>query len=627
MREMKDSGIEWIGKVPVEWKIDNPQYHFSQRKDRAKQGMVQLTASQKYGVITQTEYMERTGANIVTVQKDFDILKLVCAGDFVIHMRSFQGGLEYSEKTGSISSAYVMLIPSNTIREPRYYKWFFKSSNYIDALSSTSNLVRDGQAMRWSNFIQLPILFPPAEEQQRIADFLDTKCAEIDALTADIQTQIDTLEQYKRSVITETVTKGLNPDAEMKDSGIEWVGEIPAHWLVHPVYYYYGERKNKNYLGKEDNLLSLSYGRVVRKDINTSDGLLPESFNTYNIVETGDIIIRPTDLQNDKRSLRTGLVKEHGIITSAYIDLCPIKQVDSRYFYFLLHAYDVMKVFYNMGNGVRQGLNYSEFSRLMVFDPPYEEQVAIADYLETKVIEVDAIIERKKEQMSVLDAYKRSMIFEYVTDKKEVRNETADAIVALNPHIILLGIINDRIGKKHTRGKVQLQKLLYLLDIHVGMNVNTKYYRYEHGPYDRQLDCYIDVLIKNRWYEQRHNNGEILIKGKNHDEFVRKYKNQFREKQMEINQLIDALRDMKTSQLERIATLYAVWNDFILEGESHPTDEKILHEVVTNWTANKANPQDGTWKLSLEKMKKLGIIPTGKGLHTSRKPMRKAENE
>ena len=286
-----------------------------------------------------------------------------------------------------------------------------------------------------------------------------------------------------------------------------------------------------------------------------------------------------------------------------------------------------MKVFYNMGNGVRQGLNYSEFSRLMVFEPPYEEQVAIADYLETKVIEVDAIIERKKEQMSVLNAYKRSLIFEYVTGKKEVRNETADAIVALNPHIILLGIINDRIGKKHTRGKVQLQKLLYLLDIHVGMNVNTKYYRYEHGPYDRQLNCYIDVLIKNRWYEQRHDNGEILIKGKNHDEFVRKYKNQFREKQMEINQLIDALRDMKTSQLERIATLYAVWNDFILEGESHPTDEKILHEVVTNWTANKANPQDGTWKLSLEKMKKLGIIPTGKGLHTSRKPMRKAENE
>ena len=264
------------------------------------------------------------------------------------------------------------------------------------------------------------IIVPPLQEQHRIAAFLDAKCAEIDALTADIQTQIDTLEQYKRSVITETVTKGLNPNAEMKDSGIQWVGEIPLHWPVHPVFFYYGARKKKNRLGKEENLLSLSYGRVIRKDINTNDGLLPESFNTYNIVEAGDSIIRPTDLQNDKRSLRTGLVKEHGIITSAYIDLCPLKQVDSRYFHFLLHAYDVMKVFYNMGNGVRQGLNYSEFSRLVVFEPPYEEQVAMADYLETKVTEVDAIIEQKKEQMAVLDAYKRSLIFEYVTGKKEV---------------------------------------------------------------------------------------------------------------------------------------------------------------------------------------------------------------
>ena len=379
-----------------------------------------LPPRKKYGVITQSEYVERTGANIVTVQKDFDILKLVCAGDFVIHMRSFQGGLEYSEKTGSISSAYVMLIPHKTIHKPRYYKWFFKSSNYVDALSSTSNLVRDGQAMRWANFIQLPITLPPEEEQNRIADYLDAKCAEIDALTADIQTQIDTLEQYKRSVITEAVTKGLEPDVEMKDSGIAWVGMIPAHWPLHPVYTYFGERKNKNRFGVEDNLLSLSYGRVIRKDINTSDGLLPESFNTYNIVEAGDIIIRPTDLQNDKRSLRTGLVKEHGIITSAYIDLCPIKEVDSRYFHFLLHAYDVMKVFYNMGNGVRQGLNYSEFSRLMVFEPSYDEQVAIADHLDAKCAEIDDTIAQKQEQLSTLEAYKKSLIYEYVTGKKEV---------------------------------------------------------------------------------------------------------------------------------------------------------------------------------------------------------------
>ena len=637
MRATKDSGISWLGEYPSDWELKKIKYCLQERveKNNPVRTTEILSLTAKQGVIP---YDQKEGGGNKP-KEDVSAYRLAYPGDIVMNsMNILSGSVGLSQYFGCVSPVYYMLRPWKVTEDVRYYNYTFQTTMFQRSLFGLGNgiLIKESgngklntirMRIPMDKFGELFIPVAPIDEQQRIADFLDAKCAKIDALVADIQSQIDTLEQYKRSVITETVTKGLNPDAEMKDSGIEWVGEIPAHWLVHPVYYYYGERKNKNYLGKEDNLLSLSYGRVVRKDINTSDGLLPESFNTYNIVETGDIIIRPTDLQNDKRSLRTGLVKEHGIITSAYIDLCPIKQVDSRYFYFLLHAYDVMKVFYNMGNGVRQGLNYSEFSRLMVFEPPYEEQVAIADYLETKVIEVDAIIERKKEQMSVLNAYKRSLIFEYVTGKKEVRNETADAIVALNPHIILLGIINDRIGKKHTRGKVQLQKLLYLLDIHVGMNVNTKYYRYEHGPYDRQLNCYIDVLIKNRWYEQRHDNGEILIKGKNHDEFVRKYKNQFREKQMEINQLIDALRDMKTSQLERIATLYAVWNDFILEGESHPTDEKILHEVVTNWTANKANPQDGTWKLSLEKMKKLGIIPTGKGLHTSRKPMRKAENE
>jgi len=270
---------------------------------------------------------------------------------------------------------------------------------------------------------KITIPMPPIDEQERIATYLDVKCTEIDAFTADIQAQIDTLEQYKRSVITEAVTKGLEPDAEMKDSGIAWVGVIPAHWSVHPVYTYFGERKHKNRFGTENNLLSLSYGRIIRKDINTSDGLLPESFNTYNIVEACDIIIRPTDLQNDKRSLRTGLVKEHGIITSAYIDLCPIKKVDSRYFHFLLHAYDVMKVFYNMGNGVRQGLNYSEFSRLMVFEPSYDEQVAIANHLDAKCTEIDDTIAQKQEQLSTLEAYKKSLIYEYVTGKKEVPHE------------------------------------------------------------------------------------------------------------------------------------------------------------------------------------------------------------
>lgn len=422
MRATKDSGIEWVGRVPQSWSVNPIRAEFQEVTEKNKLGLVKNALKFTYGNIVKKDNFDADDDNYVADT----ILNYTVVNPGTIMLNGLNLNFDFVsqrvalvKERGIITSAYIAFAPNSNGRiSSQFITYLLKAYDGCKAFHNMGGGVR--KILNFSELKKQCIVYPTLVEQQRIADFLDTKCAEIDALTADIQTQIDTLEQYKRSVITETVTKGLNPNVEMKDSGIEWVGEIPVHWPVHPVYSYYGERKNKNRLGKEDNLLSLSYGRVIRKDINTNDGLLPESFNTYNIVEAGDIIIRPTDLQNDKRSLRTGLVKEHGIITSAYIDLCPLKQVDSRYFHFLLHAYDVMKVFYNMGNGVRQGLNYSEFSRLMVFEPPYDEQVAMADYLEAKVGEVDTIIGQKKEQMAVLDAYKRSLIFEYVTGKKEV---------------------------------------------------------------------------------------------------------------------------------------------------------------------------------------------------------------
>lgn len=202
---------------------------------------------------------------------------------------------------------------------------------------------------------------------------------------------------------------------EMKDSGVVYLSGIPVHWQAHPVYYYFGERKNKNVLLQEQNLLSLSYGRIVRKDINTAEGLLPASYNTYNIVEKDDIVIRPTDLQNDKRSLRIGLVKERRIITSAYIALMPIRPLSSSFFAYQLHALDVEKVFYNMGNGVRQGLNFSEFSRLMVYEPPMPEQQRIAAYLDTKCSEIERISSDIQSELETLEEYRNSIISEAVT--------------------------------------------------------------------------------------------------------------------------------------------------------------------------------------------------------------------
>lgn len=204
--ELKDSGVEWIGEIPKRWEIYNPKYLFKQQVARAKLGQKQLTASQKYGVISQKEFMNRENQSIVPVEKDFSILKQVVPGDFVISMRSFQGGLEYSDMEGSISSAYVMVHKTNDQVENRYYKWLFKSSCYIDALQPTSNLIRDGQAMRFTNFQLVRIPLPPIDEQKDIAVYLDQKCHQIDSLKDSLIQQKKSLSDYKKTLIFDYVT-------------------------------------------------------------------------------------------------------------------------------------------------------------------------------------------------------------------------------------------------------------------------------------------------------------------------------------------------------------------------------------------------------------------------------------
>lgn len=203
--KMKDSGIEWNRKIPIHWNTIASRRVFCERKGKAQFGLRQLTSSQKHGILYQEDFMQMENQKVVLVDKDFSILKQVEPNDFVISMRSFQGGLEYSTLKGCISSAYVMIIPGKEVYPP-FYKWLFKSAKYINALQSTSNLIRDGQALRFSNFAQIPLFIIPLEEQREIAEYLDKKTLEIDNLIETKKFLLNELENYKKSVIYEYVT-------------------------------------------------------------------------------------------------------------------------------------------------------------------------------------------------------------------------------------------------------------------------------------------------------------------------------------------------------------------------------------------------------------------------------------
>ena len=422
MSNMKNSGIEWIGMIPTSWTVKPIRAEFQEVTEKNKFGAVKNALKFTYGSIVpkdnfdadDDDYVAGTILNYTVVNPGTIMLNgLNLNFDFVTQR------IGLVKERGVITSAYMAFKPlPDSVVSSEFATYLFKSYDGCKAFHNMGGGVR--KILNFSELKKQYIVYPSALEQRRIVDYLDKKCSEIVQLISKVKTQIEQLELYKRSVIIQATTKGLDDTVEKKDSGIEYVRHIPSHWSIHPIYCYFGERKNKNSLGKEDNLLSLSYGKLVRKDINSNGGLLPESFNTYNIIEAGDIVIRPTDLQNDKRSLRTGLSTEHGIITSAYITLKAICDVNTAYYHYLLHAFDVMKVFYNMGNGVRQGLNFSEFSRLLVFEPPRKEQDQIAEYLDDKCNQIDGVIAEKVSQIRVLEDYKKALIYEYSTGKKEV---------------------------------------------------------------------------------------------------------------------------------------------------------------------------------------------------------------
>lgn len=273
-------------------------------------------------------------------------------------------------------------------------------------------------------------------------------------------------------------------------------------------------------------------------------------------------------------------------------------------------------VFLALATGIRVrscDLRWNKLSELFYPVPPVEEQEAIVKHIDEVICKTNEVITGKKEQLTVLEAYKKSLIFEYVTGKKEV--PTPITAIMVDPNVILLGKLPKLLNKQN--GKIYNQKVLYLLNTYLGLNLSVQYYRYKHGPYDIMLDSYIDTLIENGWCVKSVSNGaENLEIGPNYDAFEEKYGSYFSEHSAEIDNLIQFVQPMNRRQIERVATLFAVWNDIILDGKSLPTDAEIVSEVISGWTDNKANIAYDTWLGTLNKMRDNGIVPKGQGLHT-----------
>ena len=429
MRKMKDSGIEWIGEIPEGWRTINPKALFTQRKDKAQKGERQLTSSQQYGILYQDDYMELTGSKVVTVEKDFDILKHVEAGDFVISMRSFQGGLEYSTKSGAISSAYIMLVPNLELVYPRFYRWLLKSSVYIDALQRTTNMVRDGQAMRYSNFAQVRLFTLPLDEQKSRADFLDLECSSIDKILFKTRSSIEEYKKLKQAVITQAVTKGVRGEREMKDSGVEWIGKIPREWDVTKIGRIGQTSSGATPLrSKETSFFDDATIRWVRT-LDLNDGLVYDSSEkiTELALSMSACSIMPTGTVCVAMYGGAGTIGKCGLLMTPCATnqavcsiICNSNVILPK---FLLNQLLALKPYWmKYAVGTRKDPNISQdtVARMKVLIPPLSEQKEIAAYLDAKCAEIDGLIAKKEQLVKELESYKKSLIYEVVTGKREV---------------------------------------------------------------------------------------------------------------------------------------------------------------------------------------------------------------
>lgn len=423
MVEMKDSGVAWLGEIPKNWKLSKINSIYKLRTQKVSdEDYPPLSVTMK-GIVPQLDSAAKTNAH--------DDRKLVKKGDFAINSRSDRrGSCGVSDYDGSVSLINTVMKPRNEMN-PDYYNWLFHTTQFADEFFKWGHgIVADLWTTNWQDMKHIDIPVPTLQEQKLIADYLNKLIPEINSLYSDIEKQIETLEEYKKSIITEAVTKGLDPDVEMKDSGIEWIGMIPKHWKV----------TNLKYLGKCQNGISkggeyfgngfpfVSYGDVYKNyslPLNV-DGLIISTKTEQNIysVKYGDVFFTRTSETIEEIGFASTCLKsiDNSVFAGFLIrfrptsnDLAP--EFSKFYFRSNIHRKFFVK---EMNLVTRASLSQNLLGRLPVLLPPVSEQQMIAKDLEERCAEIDGAIEEKKEQLEVLDQYKKSLIYEYVTGKKEV---------------------------------------------------------------------------------------------------------------------------------------------------------------------------------------------------------------
>ncbi len=422
---MKDSGIEWIGEIPEGWEVSRIGSIYLQRNTKVSDKEYEPLSVTKSGIVPQLESAAKTIHG--------DDRKLVLKGDFVINSRSDRkGSCGISYLNGSVSLINIVIMPFRNI-ENRYYNYCFKSHTFAEEFYKYGyGIVDDLWSTKWQQMKKMLIPFPKLSEQIIIADFLDNKCSKLDSIIEKTRQQIEKLKTYKQSVIAESVTKGLDPNVKMKDSGVEWIGEVPKRWEVRKLKYLgtlASSGVDKKTEEGEKLFKAVHYMDVYRnslKEIGNDDYLVVSANENQAekcTLNKGDVLFTnssetPEDMGHSTIILET---LENTLYGYHLMRFRPSIEFSLYYQKYLFGSHYLRKWFEYRSKGMtRFGISYSDFAEAKIIFPPVSEQTVIANYLDKKCSQIDTTIAKKEKLIEKLNQYKKSLIFEAVTGKLEV---------------------------------------------------------------------------------------------------------------------------------------------------------------------------------------------------------------
>ena len=409
-KEYKDSGVQWLGEIPSHWKVRKMKYTFIERSEKNHPYEEPLCATQSKGVIPQSLYEGR----VVVVNKGFEGLKLVKIGDFVISLRSFQGGIEYAYYQGIISAAYTVLQPKDSYMSP-FFKYLFKSHDYIQLLQTCVTGIREGQNINYPLLSKKAIPLPPLAEQHSIVTYLDTKCSLLDTLLSNKEKQISLLQEMKQRVIADAVTRGLNPNVKFKATNIPWLPEIPEHWEMSKVSSHFRQR-NMKVSDIEYPALSVSKMGVTPQLDNVA--LSNAEGNSRKLVKVGDYAVNS---RSDRKG-SCGVSQYEGSVSLITIVLEPF-YIDRGYVHYLFRSNPWIEEFYRNGRGIVADLwttNYQMMKGMYLPVPPLSEQRAIVSYITERTSKIDMLIEKLTKEIECVKEYKQRLISDVVTGQVKV---------------------------------------------------------------------------------------------------------------------------------------------------------------------------------------------------------------